>query len=50
MFVWKEEFELGIESIDTQHKKLLEIGNVINELLINHGENDDNYDEIYDVI
>lgn len=50
MFLWKKEFELGISSIDDQHKRLLEIGNRINELLINHEEDDDNYDEIFTVI
>ena len=50
MFLWKMEFELGISSIDDQHKRLLEIGNRINELLINHEEDDDNYDEIFTVI
>jgi len=50
MFLWKKEFELGIKSIDDQHKKLLEIGNRINDLLVNHEEGDDNYDQIYDVI
>lgn len=50
MFLWKKEFELGISSIDDQHKMLLEIGNRINDLLINHEEDDDNYDEIFTVI
>lgn len=50
MFLWKKEFELGIKSIDDQHIKLLEIGNRINELLINHDDGDDNYDEIFQVI
>ena len=50
MFLWKKEFELGISSIDDQHKRLLEIGNHINDLLINHEEDDDNYDEIFTVI
>lgn len=50
MFLWKKEFELGIQSIDEQHKKLLEIGNTISDLLSNHHEGDDNYDEIYQVI
>lgn len=49
MFLWKKEFELGINSIDEQHKKLLDIGNRINELLKNHDENDD-FDEILTVI
>jgi len=50
MFVWKQEFELEIESIDDQHKKLLEIGNRISDLLETHDEDSDNYDEIIDVI
>ncbi len=50
MFLWKKEFELGIDSIDEQHKKLLEIGNRINDLLCSHDDGDDNYDEIYTVI
>ena len=50
MFIWKKEFELGIPSIDNQHKKLLEIGNRINDLLKNHDDEDDNFDEIMTVI
>ena len=50
MFLWKKEFELGIKTIDDQHKRLLEIGNQVNDLLISHKEGDDNYDEIYQVI
>ena len=50
MFIWKKEFELGIKSIDEQHKCLLDLGNRINELLVNHDDDDDNYDEIYEVI
>jgi len=50
MFIWKKEFELGIKSIDEQHQCLLDLGNRINELLVNHDDDDDNYDEIYEVI
>lgn len=50
MFIWKKEFELGIKSIDEQHKCLLDLGNRINALLVNHDDDDDNYDEIYEVI
>ena len=50
MFLWKKELELGIPSIDEQHKKLLEIGNRINDLILDHREGNDNYDEITDVI
>lgn len=50
MFLWTKEFEIGINLIDEQHKKLLEIGNRINDLLINHEDGDNNFDEIYTVI
>lgn len=50
MFVWKKEFELGIDIIDEQHKRLLDIGNNINELIIDLDEVYDNYDEILIVI
>jgi len=50
MFLWKKEFELGINSIDEQHKILLEIGNRIHDLLTYHEDGDDNFDEIYSVI
>lgn len=33
MFVWKKDFELGIKSIDEQHKHLMDIGNRIYEML-----------------
>ena len=50
MFIWKEEFELGIPSIDEQHKSLLDIGNRISKLLMEHEDGDDNYEEIFSVI
>lgn len=50
MFLWKKEFELGIKSIDDQHKHLLEIGNSINDLLAVHDEDDDDYDEIMKIL
>lgn len=50
MFEWKKEFELGIESIDNEHKRLLEIGNQISDMLSNHDDESDNYDDIIDVI
>jgi hemerythrin len=50
MFIWKKEFELGIPSIDEQHKNLLEIGNKISNLLMAHEEGDDNYEDIFNVI
>jgi len=50
MFVWKKEFELGIPSIDEQHKCLLDIGNRISNLLMEHEDGDDNFEEIFTVI
>lgn len=50
MFTWKKEFELGIASIDNQHKRLIEIGNTINRLLVMNTDAIDNYDEIIEVI
>lgn len=50
MFIWKKEFELGIPSIDEQHKSLLDIGNRISDLLLAHEDGDDNYEDIFNVI
>lgn len=50
MFIWKEEFELNIPTIDAQHKKLLSIGNQINDLLSTHEDNDDDFDEILNIL
>lgn len=50
MFIWKKEFELGIKSIDEQHKKLLEIGNQINELILDYSDSFDNFTDIYNLI
>ncbi|MFV0465442.1 MAG: bacteriohemerythrin [Lachnospiraceae bacterium] len=50
MFIWKSEFELGIKSIDDQHKKLLEIGNKIGDLVEASSDSIDNFDEIMEVL
>lgn len=50
MFIWKKEFELGIKSIDEQHKKLLEIGNQINELILDYSDSCDNFTDIYNLL
>ena len=50
MFAWKEELELNIDSIDSQHKELFNIGNKVYLLLEQHQEGEDNYDEIINVI
>jgi len=47
--VWKEEYAIGVESIDNQHKHLFEIGNSIYELLENYVL-EDKYDRIINVL
>ncbi|KUO65341.1 MAG: bacteriohemerythrin [Gracilibacter sp. BRH_c7a] len=49
MLVWKEEYAIGVESIDNQHKHLFEIGNSIYELLENYVL-EDKYDRIINVL
>lgn len=49
MFVWKAEYELGIDSIDRQHMKLMELGNRIGHLLQQDSEVDQ-YDRILVVL
>ncbi len=45
MFIWKEDFAVKVPEIDEQHKALFDIGNKINDLLLDyHGQ--DSYDEI----
>lgn len=50
VFTWKNEYELGIRSIDDQHKKMLYIGNQISSLLELNMITESNYDEILDII
>ena len=48
-FKWKEEFNLNIEEIDKQHKKLMEIGRRAYDIaIIDDGY--DRYDEIMEII
>ncbi|WP_432402058.1 bacteriohemerythrin [Wukongibacter sp. M2B1] len=49
MFYWKEEYSVGIKTIDDQHKKLFEIGEKINTILGSYS-GQDSYDEIVDLI
>ncbi|GFP75356.1 bacteriohemerythrin [Clostridium fungisolvens] len=49
MFNWKPEFELGMEKIDNEHKKLFEIANKGYELLVNDFYVD-KYDRIMEII
>ena len=45
MLVWKENFSIGMELIDTQHKHLFDIGNQA-YLLLENGLKVDKYDDI----
>lgn len=48
-FQWKERYNLGINEIDIQHKRLLEIGQKAYEIaLLNDGY--DHYDEIMNIL
>ncbi|WP_160680063.1 hemerythrin family protein [Clostridium sp. C8-1-8] len=49
MFEWKSEYELGMEKIDAEHKKLFDIANKGYELLVNDFYVD-KYDRIMDII
>ncbi len=49
MLVWKEEYAIGVELIDNQHKHLFAIGNGIYELLENYIL-DDKYDKIIKIL
>lgn len=49
MVHWKEEYVIGVEQIDEQHKKLIEIANKVYELLRNDFLTD-KYDRIVEVI
>lgn len=49
MISWKDEYKIGVETIDNQHKKLFEIANTAYELL----KNDiyiDKYDRIVQIL
>lgn len=49
MLNWKDEYAIGVEVIDEQHKHLFEIGNKIYDLLENYLL-DDKYDKIVKII
>jgi hemerythrin len=48
-FKWKDEYNIGIEGIDNQHRHLFEIGARIYDLA-NANDAYDHYDEIMDVL
>lgn len=49
MFKWKDEFRLGIEDLDEQHKKIFDIANEAYELLKNEFYYD-KYDRIVEIL
>ena len=49
MFIWKKEFETGIEAIDNQHKKLIDIAARLYDL-VKLDENVDCYDDITELL
>lgn len=49
MFQWKEEYKLGVDFVDEQHKKLFEISSRAYELL-NNSLAIDKYDRIMEII
>lgn len=49
MLEWKEEYSIGVETIDQQHRQLFKIGNKIYDLLENYML-DDKYDKIASII
>ena len=50
MIQWESQYELGIKSIDDQHKKLIEITSHLSELLTNATNGEDIYDEMVTII
>jgi hemerythrin len=49
MFKWKKDYEIGVQQIDEQHKRLFEIGNKAYELL-NNDFYIDKYNKIIEII
>ena len=47
--MWKEAFELGIEDVDEQHKKLIELTDTIYDLVNQAEDGFDCYDEIVSI-
>lgn len=50
MIQWEKQYELGIDSIDSQHRKLIEITSNLSVLLTNAVQGDDIYDEMVTII
>lgn len=49
MFEWNDDYSVGIEEIDKQHKHLIGIGSELMEL-VKHHSNDDLYDDVIDAV
>ncbi|WP_315068872.1 bacteriohemerythrin [uncultured Clostridium sp.] len=49
MLIWKEEYSIGIELVDEQHKHLFEIGNQAYELIKSELRTDQ-YDEVVQIL
>ena len=50
MINWDKQYEMGIKSIDDQHKELVKMANVLSDLLTNAIKGDDIYDEMVEII
>ena len=50
MIAWESQYELGIKTIDDQHKVLVDIISKISELLTNATEGDDIYDDMMVIV
>lgn len=50
MIEWHSHYELGIESIDSQHKELLAIAGRLSHLLTSALEGDDIYDDMVEIV
>ena len=50
MIQWESQYELGIKSIDDQHKRLIEITSHLSELLTNATNGEDIYDDMVTII
>lgn len=46
MILWESKYELGIETIDLQHRQLVEMASGLSDLLIGAQDGDDIYDDI----
>lgn len=49
MFVWKDDYNTGIDEIDTQHRQLFKLGSQIFDL-VSLDDGFDHYDEIINIL